>query len=78
MMNKMYLYGTKFEVMTDHEPLVSLYNRPNKSAPVRVHRHISKLRAFHFTVKYIPGTKMPCDYGSRHPEKERQHTKQER
>lgn len=44
MANKEYLYGTKFEVVTDHKPLVSLYNAPNRPAPVRVDRHKGKLR----------------------------------
>ena len=31
--NKMYLYGPSFEVVTDHLPLVSLYNSHSKSLP---------------------------------------------
>lgn len=33
MRNKNYLYGTDFQVVTDHEPLVSLYNNPTRPAP---------------------------------------------
>ena len=33
---KDYLYGTDFEVVTDHLPLVSLYNNPTRPAPTRV------------------------------------------
>ena len=29
-MNKMYTLGTDLEVVTDHEPLVPIYNNPNK------------------------------------------------
>ena len=78
MTNKMYLYGTKFEVVVDHRPLVSFYNSKNRSAPVRVDRHRSKLLGFRFKVKYEPGSSNPCDYGSRHSVPDRKHTRQER
>ena len=41
MMNRQYLYGTKFEAVVDHKPLVPLYNSANRPAPVRVDRHKS-------------------------------------
>ena len=78
MMNKQYLYGTKFEVVVDHKPLLPLYNSPNRPAPVRVDRHKAKLLAFRFKVVYEPGYTTPSDYGSRHPEPDRKHSKQER
>ena len=65
--NKSYLYGTDFEVITDHMPLVSLYNFPTRPAPTRVERHRGKLRQFSFSVKYEPGQTSPADYSSRHP-----------
>ena len=67
--NKMYLQGTHFEVMVDHQPMVSLYNkrRAPDSMPERVSRHISKLISYDFTVSYESGKKTPSDYGSRHP-----------
>ena len=77
-MNKQYLYGTKFEVVVDHKPLLPLYNSPNRPAPVRVDRHKAKLLAFRFSVVYEPGYTTPSDYGSRHPEPDRKHSKQER
>ena len=78
MANRQYLYGTKFEVVVDHRPLVALYNSPNRPAPVRVDRHKSKLRSFRFKTVYEPGTTTPSDYGSRHPEPDRKHMKDER
>ena len=66
-MNQQYLYGTAFTVMTDHSALPSLYNT-NRPAPTRVERHKSQLGSFQFQVQYVPGTKHPCDYGSRHPD----------
>ena len=38
--NKMYLYGTEFEVVTDHQPLCALYNSTYRNLPTR---HLSKL-----------------------------------
>ena len=65
--NRRYLYGTEFTVVTDHQPLVPLYNNPSRPAPVRVERHRSKLRHFTFDLQYEPGYTSPCDYASRHP-----------
>ena len=53
--NKMFLYGTKFGVMVDHQPLGDLYNKKSKSLPVRVGKHQSKLAAFDFSLSYEPG-----------------------
>jgi hypothetical protein len=65
--NSRFLYGTEFEIITDHMPLIPLYNNPTRPAPVRVERHRSKLRSFQFKLKYEPGKSLPCDYSSRHP-----------
>ena len=67
LMNKMYLYGTHFEVITDHAPLVPLYNSASRPVPVRIEKHKSKLRAFSFVVKYEPDTTNLTDYASRVP-----------
>ena len=66
-MNKTYVAGTKFEVIVDHEPLVSIYNRGTDNIPERVARHKAKLTSYNFSVKYKPGMTNPSDYGSRHP-----------
>ena len=63
--NKMYLYGTKFTVVVDHEPLVPMYNGHSISLPFRVAKHKSKLRGFDFQLRYEPGVTTPADYGSR-------------
>ena len=78
MANRMYLYGTKFEVVVDHKPLVSMYSSHSKSLPVRVAKHKSKLRGFDFSVVYEPGLTTPSDYGSRHPAPRRHYTEQEK
>ena len=68
-MNKMYTMGTHIEVVTDHEPLVSIYNVMTKPKQLRVDRHRTKLLPFSYHVIYEKGSKTPCDYGSRHPRK---------
>ena len=55
--NSTYLHGLEFEVVTDHLPLVPLYNNPTRPAPVRVERHRAKLI-------HQPGRTIPCDYAS--------------
>ena len=40
----LYLYGSDFEVVTDHRPLVSLFNNPHSKPPTRIERWILKLQ----------------------------------
>ena len=50
----MYLYGTDFEISTDHKPLQFIYSK--KSQPsVRVNRWVLRLQPYRFTVRHIPG-----------------------
>ena len=37
--NVMYLYGTTFTVVVDHEPLVLMYNSHSRTNPVMVEKH---------------------------------------
>ena len=67
LMNRHYLYGKQFMVMTDHSALPSLYNS-GRPAQHRVERHRGRLGAFQFNVQYVLGEKNPCDYGSRQPD----------
>ena len=76
--HKQYLYGTRFEVVVDHEPLVALYNSHSKELPLRVAKHKNKLRAFDFTVVYEPGLTNPSDWGSRNPPPVREYLEEER
>ena len=74
----MYLYGTRFTVVTDHLPIVPMYNSHSKSLPVRVAKHKSKLRGFDFDMIYEAGTTTPSEYGSRHPHSRRHYSEVER
>ena len=67
-MNKMYTLGAMTEVVTDHKPLVNIYNDPGKPKQLRLDRHRTKLLPYQYHVIYEPGSKTPCDYGSRHPQ----------
>ena len=65
--NRMYLYGQRFNVVTDHQPLVALYNNPRKQGPARVEHHRMKLQGYRFEVQYRRGENNPTDYNSKQP-----------
>ena len=65
--NRMYLHGMKFDVVSDHKPLIPLYNNPRKQAPARIENHRLKLQQYRMTVRYEKGCTNPTDYNSRHP-----------
>ncbi len=48
-----YLWGTKFTILTDHQPLTSIFKKKTKSA--RMNRWIMEMREYHYEVKYIQG-----------------------
>ena len=63
----MFLHGIKFKVITDHQPLVMLYNNPgNKQMPFRVEKHQMKVQGFNCLPEYREGKSNPIDYNSRH------------
>ena len=66
-MNKMYTLGAHVEVVTDHKPLIPLYNTATRPKNLRVDRHRTKLLPYSYTVTHEPGESSPCDFGSRHP-----------
>ena len=66
-MNRMYTLGTHVEVVTDHKPLINVYNEPRKPKQLRIDRHRTKLLPFCYSVTYESGNQTHCDYGSRHP-----------
>ena len=60
-----------FEVITDHLPLLPLYNKYKQEMPLRVKHHKMMVQGYHFTLKYEKGGEaFPSDYMSRHPVKE--------
>ena len=66
--NYIYLYGlTEFEVVTDHMPLLNLYNKHKETMPPRVAHHKIMLQGYNYQVTYQKGKDNPADYMSRHP-----------
>ena len=64
---KMFVLGQNFTVVTDHRPLVSLFNSPSKPGPFRVERLRLKLHGFTFEVIHKSEKWNASDYLSRHP-----------
>ena len=68
MKNRLYLLGHPgFKVITDHKPLVSLFNNPWRPGPSRVEKIRLRLQGYSFVVEYQKGADNPTDYMSRHP-----------
>ena len=75
---RMYLLGHPgFTVVTDHKPLVSIFNNPKKPGPFRVEKMRLKLQGYSFQVVYKKGDSNPTDYLSRHPQKLSECTKED-
>lgn len=68
-----YLLGVKFEVHTDHKPLLSIFGE-NKGLPlmaaVRIQRWAFILSGFNYTNKYVKGLLNHADSLSRFPQSE--------
>ena len=62
----LYLYGTTFEIYTDHKPLEIIYS-PTSKPPARIERWGLRLQPHIFCVKYSPGIGNPADVLSRLP-----------
>ncbi len=48
-----YLWGTKFTILTDHQPLTSLFKKKTKSA--RMNPWIMEMREYHYEIKSVQG-----------------------
>ena len=63
---RMHILGGHFEVITDHKPLVHLFNNAQSRMPLRIERWSLRLQEFDFTISHIKGTVNPADFLSRH------------
>ena len=63
----LYLYGGRFTVFTDHQPLVKIFTNPASKPSAQLERWSLRLQPYNITVCYQPGTENPADYMSRHP-----------
>ncbi|XP_055844353.1 uncharacterized protein K02A2.6-like [Episyrphus balteatus] len=64
---KIYLYGTKFTLHTDHMPLISIFKNPLSKPTSRIERLLLKTQEFSFNIQHQQGNSNPADYFSRHP-----------
>ena len=65
--NKLYLYGTNFNMFSDHKPIVNLLNNPNSIVPLRIERMTLCLQGYTFELQHVKGKENISDYPSRHP-----------
>ena len=61
-----YLSGSKFQVFSDHKPLVELFSSGSRPPP-RIERMALRLQDLHFSLQYRPGDGNPADVLSRQP-----------
>ena len=65
----MYLYGSSFTLVTDHQALLCIYRNSRKTPPAPILRWAVRLQGYEFNVKYIKGSRNPADILSRNPQK---------
>ena len=53
-----YLYGRKFLIQNDHQPLKAIFNKPITSCPPRIQRFFLRLQRYDFEIEYSPGKTM--------------------
>ncbi|VDI71448.1 Hypothetical predicted protein [Mytilus galloprovincialis] len=63
----LYLYGQSFTLVSDHQPLETIFNSPKAKTPARIERWRLRLQGYNFKVQYKPGKVNAADYLSRHP-----------
>ena len=59
-----YIYGAKFDLVTDHKPLEAIYN-PHSKPCARIERWTLRLQPYDFRVVHVPGTQNIADSLSR-------------
>ena len=53
-----FLYGKSFTIITDHQPLVTICNKPIHSAPARLQRMLLRIQGYNYRIIYRPGSQM--------------------
>jgi len=63
-----YLLGApRFQIVTDHRPLCTLFNKTKQDMPPRIERFVMDVQGYDYEVVYQPGKSNIADYLSRHP-----------
>ncbi|CAI5674590.1 unnamed protein product [Oreochromis niloticus] len=74
-----YIYGKPVVIETDHQPLVTIQNKPFHTVPARLQRMMLRLQKFNFTLVYKKGKHLYItDTLSRTPTLDEQPLKEER
>ena len=61
-----YLIGGKFTIITDHQPLLPMFNNPQSRPPLRIEKWLLYMQQFEYILEYNPGKFNTADYLSRH------------
>ena len=61
-----YLYGTTFDLLSDHRPLEVIYS-PTSKPPARIERWGLRFQPYTFRLQHSPGATNPADMLSRLP-----------
>ena len=56
--HRLYTYGRKIVLWTDHKPLVAISKKPSVSAPKRLQNLLTRLRQYDVEIRYKPGSEM--------------------
>ena len=62
-----YILVGHFEIITDHKPLIHLFNNAQSRMPLQIERWCLRLQEFCFTISHIKSTVNSADFLSRHP-----------
>ncbi|CAC5394863.1 unnamed protein product [Mytilus coruscus] len=63
----LYSFGQSFTLVSDHQPLETIFNSPKAKTPACIERWRLRLQGYNFKVQYKPGKVNAADYLSRHP-----------
>ena len=62
-----YILGVPVTVVTDHKPLLGIYDKASSRTSARLEQWCLRLIPYDMTLMYEPGHRNPADYMSRHP-----------
>ena len=55
---RQYIYGQKFDIYNDHQPLKSIFNKTLTKCPPRIQRFLLRLQQYDFEMHYIKGSQL--------------------